>query len=203
MFEEGRWDVAASCYEALVQAYASEQFSGGALASYSKARLNADLAKALAVLPDDRGRAIALLEGIHRNFATDGILADDFFPALRKAGLNQELEKWFGESWERISAVIGRFPDCDNTRNTAAWLASRAHMKLPEAEKHLQAALAKKPGQAAYLDTMAEVRFAMGDRAGAVKWSELSLLRYPLIDTPYDTMIRKQHQRFRNDPLPE
>ena len=203
MFEDGRWDVAASCYEALVQAYASEQFSGGSLSGYAKARLNADLAKALAVLPDDRERAIALLEGIHRNFATDGILADDFFPMLRKAGLNKELVKWFGESWAQISAVIERFPECDNTRNTAAWLASRALMKLPEAERHLQAAIAKKPGEAAFLDTMAEVRFAMGDRAGAVKWSERSLLHYPLIDTPYDTMIRKQHRRFRNDPLPE
>lgn len=202
MFEKGSWDIAASCYEALVQAYASEQFSGGPLTQYSKARLNADLAKALAVLPTDRERAIALLDGIHRNFATDGILADDFFPMVRKVGLNKELEKWFGESWAQISAVIDRFPACDNTRNTAAWLASRARMKLPEAEKHLQDALAKKPGQAAYLDTMAEVRFAMGDRAGAVKWSELSLLRYPLIDTPFDTMIRKQHFRFLNDPLP-
>lgn len=203
MFEDGRWDIAASCYEALVQAYAGEQFSGGLISSYSKARLNADLSKALAILPDDRERAIALLEGIHRNFKTDGILADDFFPMLRKAGLTEELEKWFGESWAQISTVIERFPDCDNSRNTAAWLASRARMKLPEAEKHLQSALAKKTGQAAYLDTMAEVRFAMGDRAGAVKWSDLSLLRYPLIDSPYDTMIRKQHQRFRNDPLPE
>ena len=203
MFEDGRWDIAASCYEALVQAYASEQFSGGSLSGYSKARLNADLAKALAILPVDRERANSLLEGIHRNFATDGILADDFFPMLRKAGLKNELEKWFGESWSQISAVIERFPECDNTRNTAAWLASRARMKLPEAEKHLRGAIAKNPGQAAYLDTMAEVRFAMGDRAGAVKWSELSLLHYPLTDTPYDTMIRKQHQRFRNGPMPE
>jgi len=203
MFEDGRWEIAASCYEILAQAYASEDFSGGSLASYSKARFNADLAKALAILPDDRKRAIALLDGIYQNFKTDGILADDFFPMLRKVGLNKELEKWFGESWAQISTVIERFPDCDNTRNTAAWLASRARMKLPEAEKHLQAALEENPGQAAYLDTMAEVRFAMGDRAGAVKWSERALLRYPLIDTPYDTMIRKQHHRFRHDPLPD
>ena len=99
--------------------------------------------------------------------------------------------------------MIERFPDGDNTRNTAAWLASRARMRLPEAEKHLQAALAENPGQAAYLDTMAEVRFAMGDRAGAVKWSDRALLHYPLIDTPYDTMIRKQQHRFRHHPLPE
>ena len=203
MFEKGHWDAAASCYEALVQAYASEQFAGYSLSLYSRARLNADLAKALAVLPEDRVRAIALLEGIHRNFKTDGVLADDFFPLIRKVGLQEELEKWFGESWERISAVIDRFPECDNTRNTAAWLASRALMKLPEAEKHLQFALAKKPDQAAYLDTMAEVRFAMGDRKGALKWSGLSLLRYPLIDPPYDTMIRKQNQRFVNGLLAE
>lgn len=203
MFEDDRWEIAASCYEILAQAYASKQFSGGALSGYSKARLNADLAKALAILPDDRERATALLDGIYQNFKTDGILADDFFPMLRKVGLNKELAKWFGESWMRISAVIERFPDCDNTRNTAAWLASRARMKLPEAEKHLQNALSEKPGQAAYLDTMAEVRFAMGDRAGAVKWSERALLHYPLIDTPYDTMIRKQHHRFRHDPLPD
>jgi hypothetical protein len=206
MLEQGRWHIAASCYEALAQSYASEQFSGRSTATYSKARLSADLAKALAVLPDDRGRAIALLDGIHRNFKTDGLLADDFFPLLRKVGLNKELEKWFGESWAEISAVVERFPECDNTRNTAAWLASRAGMRLPEAEKHLQAALAKNPGQAAYLDTMAEVRFAMGDRAGAVKWSDLSLLRYPLTDPTngmsYDAMIRKQNHRFHNEPLP-
>lgn len=202
MLEKGRWDIAASCYEALVQSYAGQQFSGGTAQIYAKARLSADLAKALAVLPDDRARAIALLEGIHRNFMTDGLLADDFFPLLRKAGLTEELEKWFGVSWAKISAVVERFPECDNTRNTAAWFASRARLKLPEAEKYLEAALAKNPGQAAYLDTMAEVRFAMGDRAGAVKWSDLSLLRYPLTDTPYDTMIRRQNHSFRNAPLP-
>lgn len=207
MVEEERWEIAASCYETLTLAYASEQFAGGALSSYSKARLNADLAKALAVLPEDRARAMTLLKGIHRNFTTDGILADDFFPMLRKVGLNKELAEWFGESWAKLSEVIERFPDCDNTRNTAAWLASRARMKLPEAEKHLQTALARNPRQAAYLDTMAEVRFAMGDRAGAVKWSELSMLRYPYTEmtngVPYDTMIRKQNHRFRNEPLPK
>jgi hypothetical protein len=54
---------------------------------------------------------------------------------------------------------------------------------------------------------MAEVRFAMGDRNGAVKWSELSMLRYPHTEmtngVPYDLMIRKQNHRFRNDPLPK
>lgn len=201
--EDGQWDIAASCYEAMVHVYASAQFSGGALQNYSKARLNADLAKALASLPKDRERAIAMLAEIHRNFATDGVLADDFFPLLREVGLEAELKRWFADSWEKISAVVKRFPDSDNTKNTAAWLAARAGMRLPEAEKYLTSSLARNPDQAAYLDTMAEVHFANGDREGALKWSEKSLLRYPLTDSPYDVMIRRQHERFRNAPLPK
>lgn len=202
MLGEGRYEIAASCFEALAQAYVSRRYSGGQLSIYSKVRLYADLAKALAVLSKDRARAIAMLDGVHQISATDGLLADDFFPLVKKAGLDAELERWFADSWGKMSAVLKRFPDCDNSKNTAAWLASRAGKKLDEAEKHLRTALAKNPEQAAYLDTMAELRFAKGDRKGAVEWSTKALLRYPLTDSPYDVMIRRQHERFENAPLP-
>jgi tetratricopeptide (TPR) repeat protein len=203
MLEKGEWGIAASCYEALAQVYVSQSLSGGQISDYTKARLSADLAKALAVLPEDRGRAIAMLDEIHGNFATDGVLADDFFPLVRKAGLRKELDRWFGKSWETMSAVLKRFPNSDNTKNTAAWLASRAGMRIKEAEKFLMTAVERNPEQAAYLDTMAELHFAKGDRKGAVEWSDKALLHYPLVDSPYDVMIRKQHERFRNDPLPQ
>ncbi|MDE0835181.1 MAG: hypothetical protein OSA84_02385 [Akkermansiaceae bacterium] len=203
MLGKGEWGMAASCYEALTQVYVSQRYSGGVISVYSKARLSADLAKALEVLPDDRQRAIDMLDGIHRIFATDGVLADDFFPLVKKAGLEKELDRWFGKSWGTISSVLERFPDSDNTKNTAAWLASRAGKRLAEAEKYLRTALERNPDQAAYLDTMAELHFAKGDRKGAVEWSDRALLRYPLTSLPYDVMIRKQHERFRNDPLPQ
>ena len=203
-FEQGNWKIAASCYEAYAQVHASRNFDGKMPGFYSRARLNADLAQALAILTDNRERAVALLEGIHQNFATDGVLADNFFPLVRKAGLTRELERWFGASWKNISEVIKRYPENDNSRNTAAWFASRAGLKLTEAEKHLKFALDRNPNQPAYLDTMAEVHFAKGDRKAAIKWSDRAMMHYPLTDPtpPFDLMIRKQNQRFHSGEKP-
>ncbi len=203
-FEQGNWEIAASCYEAYAQVHASSNFDGRVLGFYSRARLNADLAHALAILPENKKRAVALLDGIHRNFATDGVLADNFFPLVRKAGLTAELEGWFGESWKNISEVITRYPENDNSRNTAAWFASRAGLKLTEAESHLKYALDRNPNQPAYLDTMAEVHFAKGDRKAAIKWSDRAMMHYPLTDPtpPFDLMIRKQNHRFHTAEKP-
>lgn len=203
-FEQGKWEIAASCYEAFARVHATRNFTGRPLSFYSKARLNADLAKALAILPEDRKRAVQLLEGIHNNFSSDGILADNFFPQVRQAGLTQELERWFGESWKNISGVISRYPDSDNSRNTAAWFASRAGMELAKAEEHLDLALDRNPNQPAYLDTMAEIHFAGGDRKMAIKWSDRALMHYPLTDPtpPFDLMIRKQNHRFHSGKAP-
>ncbi len=196
LMQKGEGAVAASCYEALLQVRASPAHLGDPLTEFSKLRLSADLAKAMALLSEDREGAVALLRGIHRNFATDGVLADDFFPFLRKAGLTEELREWFYESWKMISGVVERYPASDNTRNTAAWLASRAGYELESAEEYLKAALDIRPNQPAYLDTMAEVHFARGDRKAAVRWGDLAVLH-----APHDEMIRKQYQRFRSGEL--
>ncbi len=198
MMREGEWNMAASSYEALNQIYASQPYQSGSLAAYSKERLNADLAKAMAVLKEDREYALTLLEGIHQNFITDGVLADDFFPMLRGAGLTNELEKWFGETWQRMEAVMDEYPISHNTSNTAAWFASRAGLNLAEAEKKLKAALEIAPEQAAYLDTMAEIKFAQGDRVAALRWSDRAVCL-----SPFDEMIRLQNERFRTGALPK
>jgi tetratricopeptide (TPR) repeat protein len=202
MLEEGNWKIAASCFEALVQVHVSSQFTGQDLQTYTKARLSADLARALSLLDKDRARAISMLEELHGLFITDGVLADDFFPMVRKAGLEKELAGWFAKSWEKLSAVIEKYPASDNTRNTAGWLAARACLNLEEAEKHMIAALEQNPDQAAYLDTMAEVQFAKGDRKAALQWSSRAISFYPLTTPPSDIMIRKQHERFKNAPFP-
>ena len=69
---------------------------------------------------------------------------------------------------------------------------------LDEAEKHISKALAANPDQAAYLDTMAEIQFARGDRAKALEWSVLALNF-----EPNDSLLRRQYERFRSDPLPK
>jgi tetratricopeptide (TPR) repeat protein len=161
-------------------------------------RLQSDTARAMAGLDRNRERSLALLEQCHRKFSSDGSLADFFFPALREAGLLKQHDSWFRESWKQFEVVIRRFPDADNVRNTAAWFASRAMRELDAAERHVRKALELNPRQSAYLDTMAEIQFAKGQRAKALEWSNLAI-NY----TPEDVMLRRQHERFRSASLPK
>lgn len=194
----GNWKIAAATSEVVCHFYASRGFSENTFSFFPRKRLLADLTRALHILPENRPLAISLLKNLHQNHITDGLLADDFFPLIRQAGLIDEHNQWFDQSWEKFSLAIATYPESDNTRNTAAWFASRAVRKLDEAEKHLTEALRLNPDQAAYLDTMAEIHFAKKNRPEAVKWSVRSMMREPI-----DPMIRSQHHRFMTAPFPQ
>lgn len=71
-------------------------------------------------------------------------------------------------------------------------------LKLDEAEQHLKIALAASPEQPAYLDTMAEIQFAGGNRKKALEWSRLAVNF-----EPDEAQLRRQQERFRSDPLPK
>lgn len=197
MLRTKQWERAAAAYEALALFQVHQGFRQEALIRFVIARLNADLPKALAELEDDRQGAIARLDKIHEVLKTNGILADEFFPLVREAGLVSELGGWFEDSWAGLSAVVERYPASDNTRNTAAWFASRAQLRLDEAREHLDKALERKPNQPAYLDTMAETYFAEGEREKAVEWSARAVQ-----NEPFDDMIRSQYRRFETAELP-
>ncbi len=192
------WKLAASCHEVVVHIYASQQYNTRSISEYSKDRMSADFAKAMSILPDDKESALKTLKVIHQDFMPDGVLADDFFPVLREVGLDKELNEWFLQSWKLMEGVIDKYPKSHNSRNTAAWFASRAGLKLAEAEKYQREALSMSPEQAAYLDTMAELKFAQGDRKAALDWSQRSVSF-----APFEDMIRAQHERFRTAPLPK
>jgi predicted Zn-dependent protease len=53
-----------------------------------------------------------------------------------------------------------------------------------------------KPEQPAYLDTMAEIQFARGNRAKALEWSAKAINF-----SPSEEIFRRQHERFRSAPL--
>ena len=164
---------------------------------FSRMRLHADMSRALGKLKADRKGAIELLERCHRNAISDGSLADYFLPALRKAGLKTEHDQWFRASWDYLRGEIAKFPDDDHLRNTAAWFASRSMRELEAAEKDITLALSHHPDEAAYLDTMAEIQFAKGNRAKAVEWSNRAMKL-----APADDQIRRQSARFRSEPFP-
>lgn len=198
---QGEWKEASSISEVLAQMAASTNSNSSSPFSpliALRLRLQSDLGRALRNLKNDRAHSITILENCHRMFPSDGSLADHFFPALRKVGLIKEHDEWFRISWERMSVVIAEFPNSDNTCNTAGWLASRAQRNLDQAEALQKKALALNPDQPAYLDTMAEVQFAMGHREKAIEWSTRAVNF-----KPEDSQIRRQLDRFRTAPLPK
>jgi tetratricopeptide (TPR) repeat protein len=199
LLDEGRWKECAAVSEVITCMFATSEFDWRKfLLRFMHQRLHADMARAFANLKNDRAGSIAILDKLHRSFLTDGILADYFFPAVRKAGLIEKHDEWFESTWKTMEEVVRNYPEADNSRNTAAWFASRALRKLDEAEKHLAAALASNPDQSAYLDTMAEIQFAKGDRDKALEWSGIAINF-----DPEDSQLRRQHERFRTEPLPK
>lgn len=194
---QGKWKEAAALGEAVALLNLGEAVIQSPTVACYRYRLNADLPRAMLLLRADKPKAIAILRSCQQLLASDGSLADQFFPALRAAGLRAEHDTWFEESWSRLAASIKAYPACDNTRNTAAWLAARSCRRLDEAEAQARQALKMNPVNAAYLDTMAEIHFSKGDRAKALEWSDRSLLLDPL-----DIEIRAQNERFRSAPLP-
>ncbi|MES2437650.1 MAG: hypothetical protein V4584_01200 [Verrucomicrobiota bacterium] len=200
LLSQGKWKEVASISEARAQMMASVVTGSSSPIYALKLRLQSDLGRALANLKTDRAGSIALLANCHKMFPSDGVLADDFFPALRQVGLIKEHDEWFTLSWDRMSALLRQFPDCDNTSNTAAWLASRAQRNLDQAEAIEKKILALNPDQSSFLDTMAEIQFAKANRQKALEWSARAINFEPAGSD--GVVLRRQHERFRTAPLP-
>jgi tetratricopeptide (TPR) repeat protein len=193
--EAGDWRRSAAVNEVL--AFKSYDNTSELPIKKLRLRVAADFPRALSQLDTARAKSIALLEKCHALLAADGSLADYFFPSLRKAGLIEEQNAWFEKSWQILKPVIESYPEGENARNTAAWLAARSLMRLDEAEIQVNRALKSSPDQAAYLDTKAEIAFARHDRKRA-----LELSRQSLESSPLDEALRHQFERYRTGPFP-
>ncbi|MCW1886386.1 hypothetical protein OKA04_16735 [Luteolibacter flavescens] len=199
----GDWRMMAALSEA--QAFSQASASGGnyrisptfSMSASLQARIDAGVARAMANLQKDRAAASAEIERWAALPYAENAMADHFFAAMRVEGLTKLHDDIFQRMWTSVTKRIEQFPECDNSRNSAAWLASRASRNLDEAEAFLTKALERHPLQAAYLDTMAEVEFARGDREKAVEFSTRSLKGGAL-----DFQLIRQHRRFVEGPFP-
>lgn len=198
LLEHREFAVAAACTEVLAQIEASENDLGITPLSYTRLRQQADLARALALPPERRDEASRTLRAAHAVMPTDGALADHFFPSILENGLTDVHDELFEISWGKFMHTLERFPESDNTMNTAGWFASRSVRRLDEAMEIQKRALELYPRSAAYLDTLAEIYFAKGNRAEAVRWGA-EAVRY----MPGDAMIIRQFERFLHAELPE
>ncbi len=194
----GDWKAAASLKEgSLLEIAISYDKSAYSASLCQKSRVEAEMIRGLARLDSDREGALKILKPAAELPFAETALADDFFAPLRAAGLTELHDQAFEKHWNTVVTMIDRYPACENSRNSAAWLASRANRRLDEAEKYLTEALKTSPRQAAYLDTMAEIQFARGDREKAVSFSAKALK-----EMPDDLQLQRQFQRFQSAPFP-
>ncbi len=133
----------------------------------------------------------------HALMPSSAALADHFYPALRETGLKDLSDSLCSISLNLCREVIRSYPSDHNARNNFGWIASRGGQNLSEAHDYMKEALRMQPRSEAYLDTMAEVFFAMRHRKEAVKWSRLSLQ-----NKIGDSELHYQNHRFRYGPFP-
>jgi tetratricopeptide (TPR) repeat protein len=98
-------------------------------------------------------------------------VVEEFAPLLRQAGLPDEANKLFENSFKIYSEAAGQFPESATLANNAAWVAAITGNRLDEALVLAKRAVQLAPDSAAYADTMAEVFFVRGDREQALVWA--------------------------------
>ncbi len=193
----GQWNLALAGYEAYILHSLADGDTSTMMTTF-RTRKKADMARAFGMYAKQPQQALALLRDCHQSLMADASLADQFFPALRLIGAKEQHDAWFEESWQALMKNRDRFPQDDNVRNSAAWLAARAMKRLDDAQKESTEALRLRPNQAAYLDTMAEIHFARGNREKAVEWSKKAIT-----SEPGATPLREQYYRFLKEPFPK
>ncbi len=200
-----QWRVAAAFAEVDAMQYLKGRSTFINPVSFIRKRFIADLYRGLALHEEgNQEEANKLFRSSFEILNGDGILADDYFPLLREAGLIEEHDRNFRIVYGRLAKSIEAYPKAHNTYNSAAWMASRACRELPDAMQKIERALAMRPRQAAYLDTMAEVWFAKQDRSKAVEWSRKAVRDsfHGGSGSEAGVGLREQYDRFISGEFP-
>lgn len=200
-----QWRVAAAFAEVDAMQYLKGRSTFINPVSFIRKRFIADLYRGLALHEEgNQEEANKLFRSSFEILNGDGILADDYFPLLREAGLIEEHDRNFRIVYGRLVKSIEAYPKAHNTYNSAAWMASRACRELPDAMQKIERALAMRPRQAAYLDTMAEVWFAKQDRSKAVEWSRKAVRDsfHGGSGSEAGVGLREQYDRFISGEFP-
>jgi tetratricopeptide (TPR) repeat protein len=112
-------------------------------------------------------------------------------PDLKKLGAEEEVDKFYQRGRTRYEAILHDYPASALHHNNLAWLAAKLNRDLDMALEHAQKAVALRPEQAGYLDTLAEVQYNRGNRAEAISFEK----RCMAMD-PSEEVFGKQLARF-------
>lgn len=120
-------------------------------------------------------------------------LVFDAYPLLTELGRGADAESLFSDAYDGSRKRFNADRDNPIQMNELAWLCARCGQRLTEALDLANRAVAAEPENAAFLDTLAEVHFRLGNAAEAVRLETRALEL-----EPGDAFMTKQLERFKS-----
>ncbi len=136
-------------------------------------------------------KALRHVRVFHNLNPGDASVSEDILPYMERAGLRAEADAIFERAFTLNTDACDLFPRSPSAHNNLAWLCARARRRLDVALEHAEKAVALEPESGAYLDTLAEVHFALGDRTMAVSFSRKAVKLEPA-----DPLLKLQLEKF-------
>lgn len=94
--------------------------------------------------------------------------AEHIVPELARLGKTAEADRIYKATADVLDTAIAAYPQSAEFRSRRAWLAARCGRDLPAAKTLAQKAVELAPTSAVYQETLAEVLFQLGDKAGSL-----------------------------------
>jgi tetratricopeptide (TPR) repeat protein len=140
----------------------------------------------------DQAEVDKLVDELVRHSPTDADILYDLIPQLEQRGRQAEAQRLFDAAYSVVKVPLEQSPESAEAMNNLAWLNARAGMRLDEALKHASRAVELEPDNAAYIDTLAEVHYRLGQPHRSVELETRALrLR------PGDRFMQAQLQRYQ------
>jgi tetratricopeptide (TPR) repeat protein len=109
----------------------------------------------------------------------DPTIGESILPDFERVAKPELAETLFEELTGFYVKIRTRFPTSQIHRNNFAWICAKAERKLDLALEASQAAVAARPNNPSYLDTLAELSFLTGRRNQAIKLSKKCIMINP------------------------
>jgi len=163
------------------------------LSSLTGVRAAADLSKARVALKEDRADdAVKIVGALADSQRANTSVLEDLYPLLVEAGKKKEADAFYEKFNKTGTAAVELFPNSPSDLNSLAWLKARCGKDLDKAlEMSLRSNKLRK-GSYAYIDTLAEVYFQLGQRDKAIENSERAVKL-----SSGDYLLHQQLERFK------
>lgn len=125
----------------------------------------------------DRARAEAKLCLAAAPARTDDLI--DLVVRFDAAGRNDLGDELFDAAWSTFTRHRDAFPDEGQPHNATAWFAALCDRKMDDAERDARRAVGLEPDNAAFIDTLAEVRYRQGFKGEAIELIDRALKLRP------------------------